>query len=123
MFRMLKPEIIPSSEGERLIPSIASYSDQGVMIGKEIDGSPYNIRSIKRLMGRGKEDLQELQNTLPFQLKEDLEDHSLLKIEVNGKYKSAIEISADILEKIKQDAESYLKQEIRTSRHHRSSLF
>jgi molecular chaperone HscA len=63
-------------------------------------------------MGRGSEDLQKLQNLLPFTLQKDQKEDTLLKIDINGHLKSAIDISAEILKKLKHDAELYLKHPV-----------
>ncbi|MDP1723326.1 MAG: Fe-S protein assembly chaperone HscA [Alphaproteobacteria bacterium] len=103
------PEIIPSQEGKPLIPSVVAYQNNEVLAGDEISDLQTNvIRSIKRLMGRGLADIQTLQGIMPYEFQKDQDNQSLLRLNIDGQLKTAIEISADLLKKLKRDAEAYL---------------
>lgn len=103
------PTIIPSKEGHSLIPSIIAYQDDKILVGDEIkDTNTKIIRSIKRLMGRGLDDIQSLNGIMSYEFQKDQDNQSLLRLNINGQLKTAIEISADLLQKLKTDAESYL---------------
>lgn len=103
------PKIIPSMEGSSLIPSIIAYQNNKILVGDEITNFQTNIvRSIKRLMGRGLDDIQTLQGIIPYEFQKDQNNQSLLRLNIDGHLKSAIEISADLLKKLKRDAEAHL---------------
>lgn len=65
---------LPDEQGRHLLPSVVHYAEQGVVtVGPEAlagaSGDPYNtISSVKRLMGRGVEDVRGLGETLPYRL-------------------------------------------------------
>jgi molecular chaperone DnaK len=102
-----------------LIPSVVLLSPDGSVeaVGKNaraqkgIDGER-TIYSVKRLMGRSLSDLgDEIQN-IPFQLEDD-ETHSQVRIRVGSRVLSPLEVSAEILKKLKTLAESVLGESIR----------
>jgi molecular chaperone HscA len=104
-----KPEIIFDKDGNFMQPSIVAISQDNLIAGlatKNIDGE--KIYSIKRLMGKGFDDVKKIQN-LPFQIKKSGEQ---LKVILGDKELSAVEISAQILETLKNIAEENLQKTI-----------
>ncbi len=110
-----KPKVIHSSEGENIIPSVVNpiknvvgrvAKRQAVVNPKE------TIFSIKRLMGRKFKDpeVQRDIKWLPYTIKEGREGMAV--VEVEGHDYTPQEISAQILQKIKADAESYLGEKV-----------
>jgi len=110
-----KPKVIHSSEGENIIPSVANplknvvgrvAKRQSVVNPKE------TIFSIKRLMGRKFKDpeVQRDIKWLPYTIKEG--KNGMAVVEVEGHEYTPQEISAQILGKIKADAESYLGEKV-----------
>ena len=110
-----KPKIIHSSEGENIIPSVADPIKRvvGRVAKRQAVVNPKaTIFSIKRLMGRKFKDasVQYDMKWLPYTIKEGKE--GMATIEVEGKEFTPQEISAQILQKIKADAESYLGEKV-----------
>ena len=110
-----KPKIIHSSEGENVIPSVADPIKRivGRVAKRQAVVNPKaTIFSIKRLMGRKFKDasVQYDMKWLPYTIKEGKEGMAI--VEVEGKEFTPQEISAQILQKIKADAESYLGEKV-----------
>jgi len=104
-----KPKILFDKGGNFMQPSIVAISQDNLIAGlttKNIDGG--KIYSIKRLMGKGFDDVDKIQN-LPFQIKKDGEQ---LKVILGNKELSAVEISAQILKTLKNIAEENLQKTI-----------
>ena len=110
-----KPKVIHSAEGENTIPSVVNpiknivgrvAKRQAVVNPKE------TIFSIKRLMGRKFKDteVQRDMKWLPYNIKEGREGMAV--VEVDGHEYTPQEVSAQILQKIKADAESYLGEKV-----------
>ena len=113
-----EPVVIPSSEGERTVPSVVAVNKNGerlvgrVARNQSIVNPENTIFSIKRFMG-GKFNDAEVQNTkkrVPYEVKEAANGD--VRVMLDGKEHSAPEISAMILAKIKADAEAYLGESI-----------
>lgn len=106
-----KPKVIPSAEGENIIPSVVDpvKSIVGRVAKRQAILNPTTtVYSIKRLMGRKISDAaaQRDKELLPYTITEGREGTAVVEIE--GRQYSPQEISAMILQKIKADAESYL---------------
>ena len=110
-----KPKVIHSAEGENIIPSVVNpiknivgrvAKRQAVVNPKE------TIFSIKRLMGRKFSDseVQRDMKWLPYTIKSG--KNGMAVVEVEGHEYTPQEISAQILQKIKADAESYLGEKV-----------
>jgi molecular chaperone DnaK len=113
-----EPVVIPSAEGERLVPSIVAVNkNQERLVGRvarnQMVINPDNtIFSVKRFMGR-KYDDPEVQRTLPrISYKVTAAPNGDLRVILDGKEYSPPEISAMILSKIKADAEAYLGEPV-----------
>jgi len=110
-----KPKIIYSQEGRNVIPSVVDPTKRtvGDVAKRQLVLNPNKtIYSIKRLMGRRKNDkaVAKEQEFLPYKITSGKDDRVV--VEVEGKKYTPEEISAMILKKIKEDAESYLGETV-----------
>ena len=113
-----EPTVIPSAEGERLVPSVVAVNKNGerlvgrVARNQAITNSQNTIFSIKRLMGGKFEDaeVERTKKRVPYTIAEA--ENGDVRVELDGKDYSPPEISAMILSKIKADAEAYLGETI-----------
>jgi len=113
-----EPVVIPSAEGERLVPSVVAVNKNherlvGRVARNQSITNPQNtIFSIKRLMG-GKAKDAEVERTkkrVPYTISEA--ENGDVRVAMDGKDYSPPEISAMILAKIKADAEAYLGETV-----------
>ena len=110
-----QPKIIHSAEGENIVPSVVDPVKRiaGRVAKRQAVVSPKTtIFSVKRLMGKRFKDptVAEDMKWLPYDIKEG--KNGMAVIEVNGKEYTPQEISAQILQKIKADAEGYLGEKV-----------
>ena len=113
-----EPVIIPTAEGERLLPSVVAVSKTGErLVGwlakRQAVTNPENtIFSIKRLMGRKFRDpsVQYDMKRLPYKITEA--PNGDCRVVMGGREYSPPEISAMILQKLKTDAEAYLGEKV-----------
>ena len=110
-----KPKVIHSAEGENTIPSVANPIKNivGRVAKRQAIVNPKEtIFSVKRLMGRKFSDpeVQRDMKWLPYTIKEGREGMAV--VEVDGHEYTPQEISAQILGKIKADAEAYLGEKV-----------
>jgi molecular chaperone DnaK len=112
------PVVIPNAEGSRITPSVVAFTDKGEQLVGQIARrqaitNPENtIFSIKRLIGR-KFDSAEVQaavKRLPYKIVQGANGDA--HVEVRGKKYSPAEISAMILQKMRQTAEDYLGEKV-----------
>jgi Fe-S protein assembly chaperone HscA len=117
-----QPVVIPGVDGSNLVPSIVALdlvdpsSDANgratVTVGNSarralIENPERAIYSVKRLMGRGVEDVQDELKLFPFHLAEDSQPGEVLRIRLGDKHFTPSEISAYILRQLKRNAERY----------------
>ncbi|MCP4157370.1 MAG: molecular chaperone DnaK [bacterium] len=105
------PEIILSPEGDRLMPSLVAFSKDGDrLVGNpaksQLITNPNTLYSVKRLMGKRFSEVAPYLEQFNYQIVEDKQD--MLKIRIDGDLFSPEEISAMLLEKLKDSAESRL---------------
>ncbi len=113
-----EPIVIPSAEGERLVPSVVAVNkNHERLVGRvarnqAITNSQNTIFSIKRLMGGKSSDAQveRTRKRVPYTIAEA--ENGDVRVALDGKDYSPPEISAMILSKIKTDAEAYLGETI-----------
>jgi len=110
-----KPKIIHSAEGENIIPSMVDPIKRiaGRVAKRQAIVSPkQTIFSIKRLMGHRYKDATVAEDIkwLPYNIKEGKDGMAV--VEVDGKEYTPQEISSQILQKVKKDAESYLGEKV-----------
>ncbi len=112
-----KPKIIESKEGSRTTPSMVAISKSGERLAGQLAKrqaitNPENtIFSVKRLIGR-KFDDPEIQKDIKLLSYEIRKADGGVKVIMNGKEYSPQEVSAMILQKMKEDAEEYLGEKI-----------
>jgi molecular chaperone DnaK len=106
------PVVIPNSEGGRTTPSVVAFTKDGERLVGQIAKrqavtNPQNtVFSIKRFMGRKLSEVQEETKRVPYKVVGAGND--VATVEVQGKRYTPPEISAMILQKMKQTAEDYL---------------
>lgn len=113
-----EPQIIPNVEGGRTTPSVVTISEDGKWEAGSIAKRQWAINpeatlfAVKRLMGRrfSDEKVQELADQMPYAISEAGKDGVALS--ANGEVYRPEEISAQVLLKLKRDAETYLGEEV-----------
>ncbi|HEY9151375.1 MAG TPA: molecular chaperone DnaK [Anaerolineales bacterium] len=113
-----EPIVIPSSEGERLVPSVVAVNkNHERLVGRvarnqAIINAQNTIFSIKRFMGRKSDDaeVQRTKKRVPYEV--DEASNGDVRVKLDGKDYSPPEVSAMILAKIKADCEAYLGEPI-----------
>lgn len=110
-----KPKVIHSSEGRNIIPSVVDPTKHivGDVAKRQMVVNPKTtIFSVKRLMGRKYKDpeVQKDLKWLPYEVKSGRDGMAVVSVE--GKDYTPQEISAQVLQKIKADAESYLGEKV-----------
>jgi molecular chaperone DnaK len=111
-----EPVVIPNAEGQRTTPSIVAFTAKGErLVGQiaknQMITNPENtIYSIKRFMGRRYSEVSEEIRMVPYKVVED--STGMARIEIMGKQYSPPEISAAILQKMRETAENYLGEKI-----------
>ena len=108
-----RPVVIPGEDGLNLLPSVVALDESGqIVVGSAarkylIETADHAVYSVKRLMGRGVEDVQDELKLFPFRLAEDLAPGEVLRIKLGDKTFTPPEISAFILRQLKRNAERY----------------
>jgi molecular chaperone HscA len=108
------PTVLKEFDSSTLVPSIVHFGpNEQVSVGNEakqfLITEPYNtIFSVKRLMGKSYKDVEQNSGFFTYKVIDDGSDN-LVKIEVNGKFYTPIELSSFILKSLKQRAEHILK--------------
>src|SRR3989337_1009453 len=113
-----EPVVIPNAEGSRTTPSVVAFTDKGErLVGaiakrQGITNPENTICSIKRLIGRkfNAKEVSDAGKRLPYKIVEAPNGDA--HVEVRGKVYSPAEISAMILQKMKQTAEDYLGETV-----------
>ena len=109
-----EPVVIPNSEGGRTTPSVVGFTKDGErLVGqvarRQAITNPENtVFSIKRFMGRKHEEVQEEEKLVPYDVQHGAGGRVMVKIPNADKTFTPPEISAIILQKMRQTAEDYL---------------
>lgn len=106
---------LPDAVGQVILPSVVRYHDDSIEVGEQAKAAaaqdPFNtVLSVKRLMGRGLEDVKQLGEQLPYRFIAG-ESHMPFIQTVQGA-KSPVEVSAEILKALRQRAEEALGGEL-----------
>jgi len=110
-----EPVVIQNSEGGRTTPSIVGFTGKGDRItgqpakNQMITNPENTVYSIKRFMGRRFSEVISEMKHVPYHVVEQGDD---VRVDINGKKYSPQEISAFILQKMKQTAEDYLGETV-----------
>jgi molecular chaperone DnaK len=110
------PVVIPNAEGGRTTPSVVAFTKDGErLVGQvakrqAVTNPKQTIFSIKRFMGRRMNEVTEEIKKVPYKVVEG--PNGLVAVEIAGKRYTPPEISAMILQKMKQTAEDYLGQSV-----------
>jgi Fe-S protein assembly chaperone HscA len=105
--------ILPGEDGLNLVPSVVALDRDGhMLVGNAAHAVLLNsperaVYSVKRLMGRGVEDVQAELKLFPFRLAEDLAPGEVLRIRLGERSYTPPEISAQILRQLKRNAERF----------------
>jgi molecular chaperone DnaK len=110
------PVVIPNAEGGRTTPSVVAFTKEGErLVGQvakrqAVTNPKRTIFSIKRFMGRRLNEIVEETKRVPYEVVEG--PNGLAAVKIDGKVYTPPEISAMILQKMKQTAEDYLGQTV-----------
>ncbi len=112
-----KAKVIENAEGNRTTPSIVAYTDNETLAGQPakrqaVTNSENTLFAIKRLIGRRFDEdvVQKDIGLVPYKIVKA--DNGDAWVEINGKALSPQEVSAQILRKLKKDAEAYLGETV-----------
>jgi molecular chaperone DnaK len=113
-----EPVVIPNQEGNRTTPSVVAFTEKGERLVGQIAKrqaitNPENtVFSIKRLMGRrfNTPEVEHARERLPYKIVEASNGDA--QVEIRGKRYSPPEISAMVLQKLRQAAEDYLGEKV-----------
>ena len=111
-----EPTVIPNLDGNRVTPSVVAFTDSGDrLVGqtakRQAVTNPRNtVFSIKRFMGRRHSEVKAEEKIVPYEVIGGAED--LVKVSLHGKEYTPPELSALILQSLKETAEAYLGETI-----------
>src|SRR5438552_16212777 len=108
------PVVIADRDGRRLLPSIVGFTPDGIVVGEaarlQLARRPADtVYSVKRLMGRGHEDVKDEMRFLPFRI---VPGEGLVKLAVGGREVTPPEVSAAVLKALKERAERHFGEPI-----------
>jgi molecular chaperone DnaK len=108
------PRVIPDADGHLLLPSVVSFTPDGILVGEAarralVRHASRTIYSVKRFMGRGYEDVREELAYFPFAV---VPAEGLVRLVVGDRAVSPPEVSAVILKALKDRAEQYLGERV-----------
>src|SRR5919204_5598781 len=110
-------KVVPNQEGNRLTPSVVAFTDKGDrLVGdpakrQAVTNPKRTVYSIKRFMGRRHNEVESEEKLVPYKIVGGPND--LVKVDIDGKTYTPPEISALVLRKLKEAAESYLGHTVR----------
>jgi Fe-S protein assembly chaperone HscA len=110
------PKIIPGNDGDKLVPSVVSITPEGdVVVGNParellMTHPERTVYSVKRLMGRGVDDVQQELKLFPFRIAPGSE--SVIQLALGEKTYTPPEISAFVLRQLKKNAEAFLGEPV-----------
>src|SRR5213076_873045 len=111
-----EPTVIPNAEGGRTTPSVVAFTKDGQrLVGaparrQQVTNLQNTIFSIKRFMGRKYSEVNEEMTIVPYEVVQG--SNGDVRVKAEGKEYAPPEISAMILQKLKQDAEAYLGEPV-----------
>src|SRR5881398_230780 len=111
-----EPTVIPNAEGGRTTPSVVAFTKDGQrLVGtparrQQVTNPQNTIFSIKRFMGRKFSEVNEEMTIVPYEVVQG--PNGDVRVKADGKEYTPQEISAMVLQKLKQDAEAYLGEPV-----------
>ncbi|TWT65221.1 molecular chaperone DnaK [Allorhodopirellula solitaria] len=111
-----EPKVIPNAEGNRLTPSVVAFTDkQETIVGEParrqaVTNPKRTVYSVKRFMGRRHNEVESEEKMVPYGITGGAGDY--VKIQVGDNEYTPQEISAKVLRKLKESAESYLGHKV-----------
>ncbi len=111
-----EPTVIPNAEGGRTTPSVVAFTkDDQRLVGapakrQQVTNPQNTVFSIKRFMGRKHDEVTEEMTIVPYEVVRGQNGDA--RVKAGGKEYAPPEISAMILQKLKQDAEAYLGEQV-----------
>ena len=111
-----QPVVIANSEGTRTTPSVVGFTKSGErLVGQQakrqaVTNPKNTVYSVKRFMGRRMDEVGEETKLVPYTVKGG--DNNTAQVDIDGRLYSPPEVSAMILQKMKQTAEDYLGQKV-----------
>ena len=108
------PTVIPDREGQLLLPSVVTFTADGVLVGepakrKLVKNPGQTIYSVKRFMGKGYDDVKAELRYFPFQI---LPSQEIVRIKVGDREVTPPEVSALILKALKERADVYFGEPV-----------
>jgi len=110
------PRILEDAEGRKIVPSVVSSLPDGRLVAGEaarellLTSPERTVYSVKRLMGRGVNDVREELKLFPFRIASDSE--SVIKLQLGSRTYTPPEISAAVLRQLKDNAEAALGEPV-----------
>ncbi len=103
---------LPDSGGKVILPSVVHYAENNIVTGEQaklklLEDPSNTFMSIKRIMGRGSDDIQQSEAALPYVLRHD-ENSAVPRLQTRQGAVSAVEVSAEILKVLAARAEQTL---------------
>jgi len=111
-----EPKVIANAEGNRLTPSVVAFTEKGeTLVGEPakrqaVTNPTRTVYSIKRFMGRRHSEVETEEKMVPYKVTGGPQDY--VKVKIGDKEQTPQEISAKILRKLKEAAESYLGHKV-----------
>jgi len=110
-----EPQVIANADGHRLTPSVVAFTDKDRLVGltakRQAVTNPRNtVFSIKRFMGRRHSEVGTEEKMVPYKIVGGADE--LVKVDVHGKTFTPPEVSAMILQNLKETAEAYLGEKV-----------
>jgi molecular chaperone DnaK len=111
-----EPKVIANAEGNRLTPSVVAFTEKGeTLVGEParrqaVTNPTRTVYSIKRFMGRRHSEVETEEKMVPYKVIGGAQDY--VKVKIGDKEQTPQEISAKILRKLKEAAESYLGHKV-----------
>jgi Fe-S protein assembly chaperone HscA len=108
------PRVIPDAEGRALLPSVVAWTPGGVVVGEAARrqlarNASRTVYSVKRLMGRGYDDVKDELGRLPFAVTPQAE---VVSIRIGDREVTPPEVSAHVLRALKQRAEAHFGEPV-----------
>ena len=108
-------KVIPNAEGNRLTPSVVAFTEKGELVGEParrqaVTNPSKTVYSIKRFMGRRHSEVETEEKMVPYKVVGGAQDY--VQVQIGDKQYTPQEVSAKVLRKLKEAAESYLGHKV-----------